>query len=112
MVVDGTYDLRSKLYDATIDNKNAEADTKVFNETILPTWLDYFAKLKKRNEGDFYVGKKVSIADVAVYDVLYECNVAAKGKVLENETLKKFMESFEKIPKYAEYRKSPRWHKE
>lgn len=111
MVVDGTYDLRDKLYAAQF-SENKEADLKTFSETVLPIWLGYFENLKKRNEGDFFVGNKVSIADIAVYDVMYECNVNCNGLVWKNATLKAFFDAFEKIPKYAEYRKSPRFHKE
>lgn len=63
ILVDGCEDLK-KAYFAVVYNEKAMEAVKVFQETTLPTWCDYFETLKAKNEGDYFVGNKISIADV------------------------------------------------
>lgn len=110
MIIDGTEDLRGKYYYVTHAKVGKDELEKEFNETILPVWIGYFENLKKKNAGDFFVGKRVSIADIAAYDILFDCDAISNGLVKKSASLKSFLEAFEKQPKYAEYRKSSRYH--
>lgn len=111
MLVDGALDLREaffKVMFAPLVDK--PAIEKQFISETLPLWMGYFEKLKLKNPGNFFVGKKLSIADIAIFDSLTNIDLMRKGIVRKSETLKKFLEAFESQPKYAEYRKSKRYH--
>lgn len=70
MLLDGCEDLK-KSYFAVVYNDKAMEAVKVFQETTLPTWCDYFETLKSKNEGNWFVGNKISVADVYYYLFLY-----------------------------------------
>jgi glutathione S-transferase len=46
------------------------AARKVLAEETLPKWLGYLETLRIANEGDFFVGDSMTIADLAIYRVV------------------------------------------
>lgn len=108
MIIDGSYDLRQK-YNQTYYISNTEESKKDFIENVIPQWIDYFERLKNKNDSKWFVGKRVSIADIAVFDVLNDIEEKS-GLIMKNSTLKKFMIDFKSQPKYEEYVKSNRYH--
>lgn len=110
MIIDGAEDFRSKYYQCTHASEKKEELKRDFIGTVAPQWIGYFENLKLRNEGNWFVGKTVTIADIAVFSVLQEVNIFTDGLVMENETLKKFYDNFAAQPKYASYVKSERYH--
>lgn len=108
MIIDGSYDLRQK-YNQTYYISNTEESKKDFIENVIPQWIDYFERLKNKSNSKWFVGKRVSIADIAVFDVLNDIEEKS-GLIMKNSTLKKFMIDFKSQPKYEEYVKSNRYH--
>lgn len=110
MIIDGAEDLRKKLYHVTHTTINQDVVLKEFLEEILPPWIKYFENLKMKNEGDWFVGKDLTIADIAVFTVIQEVNLPTRDAPLESPIIKQFYKTFCAIPKYAAYSKSPKYH--
>lgn len=116
IVVEGTDDLRRALYHNLYEVTDEETKKKFKKdserETTLPHYLYYFDKLKAKNEGDYFVGDKVSIADICVFDIVSAVNEFDPDCYDNYEHIKSFMDHFSKLPKYVEYAKSDRRPKE
>lgn len=116
IIVEGTDDLRRALYQILYYTPDEQAKKKFKadseTQTTLPHYLYYFDKLKAKNKGDYFVGDKVSIADICVFDIMCAVDDYDPGCYEKHEHIKAFMESFKKLPKYAEYAKSDRRPKE
>lgn len=107
MIIDGVMDLKVMYFKASYFK---DIDEEEFKTKTVPTWLKYFEDLKKKNEGKWFVGNKLSIADIAVYFILSDIDIYYDGLVKKNnDVLKQFLEDFSSQPKYAEYVKSSRY---
>lgn len=107
MIIDGAADLKVLYFRASYHKDINDED---FKTKTVPTWLKFFEDLKKKNEGKWYVGNKLSIADIAVYYILAEMDMYCDGIVKKNNAiLAQFLEDFSSQPKYAEYVKSSRY---
>lgn len=109
MILDGSTDLRDEFYRVKF-NKNPIEAKKNFIENTIPKQIIYFENLKKKNNGDWFVGNKLSIADITAFDILFNLDEFTNGLIKKNEILKKFIENFESLPKYSEYKKSSRFY--
>jgi glutathione S-transferase len=67
MLYDGLTDFAMARSSAKTDEEKAK-----FNEQGKPKWLGYFESILKRNANGmaFFVGDKISLADIAMYNVL------------------------------------------
>lgn len=78
MIIEGTDDIRInffKMYSNIADGVESKTTftsnkKNLFSDTTAPTWLGYIEKIKAKNSGNFIVGKSVTIADCALYDML------------------------------------------
>lgn len=114
-IMDGTIDLKYALYPKVLSNNDSlkkKFGEDSATETTLPHYLYFFDKLKAKNEGDYFVGDKVSIADICVFDIVSAVNEFDAGCYDKYEHIKSFMDHFSKLPKYVEYAKSDRRPKE
>src|SRR5262249_32626686 len=73
MIIDGLGDLRSKHRTA---ESGDDAAKKTFATETLPQWLGFFEALAAKGQNGFFVGGKISLADIATYYVLDQ--IAAK----------------------------------
>ncbi|KAL5014352.1 hypothetical protein ScPMuIL_008622 [Solemya velum] len=102
-------DLRKEMVQAHFEKDEklkAEKQTKLGKETF-PNYLAVFEKIlnKNSNKDGYFVGKSLTIADLAVYDLL-DFPISKGFLSLENNaTLKSHRQKISEIPRIAEWLK-------
>lgn len=106
MISCGTEDLRQKLTNVIFLNceKARDQQMKAFQEEVLPQWAAFFERLLKKNGGEWFVGKKLTYSDLAVYDCLSTIRLRVPGCLgKEFETLRAHHARVESLPNIAEW---------
>lgn len=105
MLIDGAEDLK-KQYFGIVYNEKALELVKEFNEITLPKWCDYFEFIKEKNNGDYFVGNRISIADIIIFDILYMCYRLCPTIFTKFPKLESFMTKISSLEWYKTYLKS------
>jgi len=103
MVVDGVIDANTALNTA---NKDASKKTQFWDES-LPSWADHMEKILKKNQdankSDFFVGKEITYADLAVFNFV-DGLLRTKSDAFEKyPLLKTHYEKIKSRPKIAKW---------
>eukprot|EP01116_Phalansterium_solitarium_P018240 TRINITY_DN476_c0_g1_i1.p2 TRINITY_DN476_c0_g1~~TRINITY_DN476_c0_g1_i1.p2 ORF type:complete len:205 (-),score=84.45 TRINITY_DN476_c0_g1_i1:96-710(-) len=69
VVIEGLNDLRAKWYAMNSAKENKEAIDAEFYEKTLPLWLGHFEKLLAASGTGYFVGNKITVADIAAFNV-------------------------------------------
>jgi len=81
MITGGSEDLRLRysrlVYDPEFDQKKSE-----YLQKTLPEWLSHFNRWLVQNKGEYFVGNRLTTADLAMFDVL-SSNLALDPKCLK-----------------------------
>ncbi|CAC5371723.1 HPGDS [Mytilus coruscus] len=94
-----------KVFFEKDETKKAE-NNKKFNTEVLPKFFAFMAKLLKENGGKCLVGSKLSVADVAFFDILdkiTEGKSMGAGLYKDFADIKTFYENVQKLPKIKSY---------
>jgi len=106
MILDGEEEWRSK-YSKVIYGENYEQNMVLYKESI-PSHLRTFENVLKKNGTGFFVGNRLSVADIALFDIL-DIHTILKPDCLDNfQPLKSFKKKIEQSSKIDEYLKSNR----
>ncbi|VDI23890.1 prostaglandin-H2 D-isomerase / glutathione transferase [Mytilus galloprovincialis] len=112
IIIETVFDLYSAVIKQHLEKDEAikEELAKKFSTEVLPQFFTYLCKLLKENGGKFLVGSKLTVADMAVFDMLdrLTCNPKmGEGVYKDFAEVKKFYESVKtnaNIQKYLERR--------
>ncbi|XP_071142707.1 S-crystallin SL11-like [Mytilus edulis] len=112
IIIETVFDLYSAAIKQHLEKDEAikEELAKKFSTEILPQFFTYLCKLLKENGGKFLVGSELTVADMAVFDMLdrLTCNPKmGEGVYKDFAAVKKFYESVKtnaNIQKYLEKR--------
>ncbi|XP_076084868.1 glutathione S-transferase 1-like [Mytilus galloprovincialis] len=94
-----------KVFFEQDEAKNAEYGKKL-NTEVLPKYFAFMAKLLKENGGKCLVGSKLSLADVAFFDMLDKITgskVMGADLYKDFAEIKRFFENVQKLPKIKSY---------
>eukprot|EP01116_Phalansterium_solitarium_P018241 TRINITY_DN476_c0_g2_i1.p1 TRINITY_DN476_c0_g2~~TRINITY_DN476_c0_g2_i1.p1 ORF type:complete len:223 (-),score=65.98 TRINITY_DN476_c0_g2_i1:194-823(-) len=69
VVVEGANDLRGKWYTMNSAKEHKEPIDAEFYEKTLPLWLGHFEKLLAASGTGYFVGSKITFADIAAFNV-------------------------------------------
>ncbi|XP_052086426.1 glutathione S-transferase 1-like [Mytilus californianus] len=88
------------------DEAKMAENNKKLNTEVLPKFFAFMAKLLKENGGKCLVGSKLSVADVAFFDILdkiTEGKSMGAGLYKDFADIKTFYENVQKLPKIKSY---------
>jgi len=107
MVVDGVLDLATHRRNAKTDEEKNS-----FEKEILPKWLGFFENLLKKQQAAngpgsklFFVGNHLTYADLAVFNSLWNIQVAIANCLDKFQLLAEFKAQIEARPKIAKWLK-------
>ena len=69
VLLGGIEDLR-KRYSQLVYSPNFESEKGTFVNDVLPMWLKHFEKILASKDDDFFFGSKLTVVDLAFFDVL------------------------------------------
>jgi glutathione S-transferase len=112
MIIFAAADLRSDIGSPSngfcYAKDNLKDKRHVLLSEIAPKFLQEFTKILKKGKGTWFVGSKVTIADVFVYDILDQLLVLEKEILGCFPELLAFTKEFEKIDSVHAYLTSPK----
>ncbi|XP_063408198.1 glutathione S-transferase P 10-like [Mytilus trossulus] len=79
---------------------------KILTSEVLPKYFAFMSKLLKENGGEHLVGSKLSLADVAFFDMLDKITgskVMGADLYKDFADIKTFYENVQKLPKIKSY---------
>jgi glutathione S-transferase len=104
---DEAYDFRNHIVKAAYTlGDGYPAAFAEFAGTAMPRYLDGFESyLAKRENSSHFVGKRTSLADFVLYELIWQASIMVPGSVSQSNrpTLFAFIETFAKHPAIAAY---------
>ncbi|XP_076084865.1 S-crystallin SL11-like [Mytilus galloprovincialis] len=112
IIIETTFDVFNAMIKLHFEKDEAKKEElgKKFSTEVLPQFFTYLCKLLKENGGKFLVGSKLTVADMAAFDMLDKltCNPKmGEGVYKDFAEVKKFYESVKtnaNVQKYLEKR--------
>jgi glutathione S-transferase len=104
---DEAYDFRNCIVEVSYTlGDGYPAAFAEFAATAIPRYLDGFESyLAKEENGSYFVGKRISLADFVLYELIWQASIMVPGSVEQSNrpTLFAFIKTFAKHPAIAAY---------
>ncbi|CEL96819.1 unnamed protein product [Vitrella brassicaformis CCMP3155] len=105
MVACGTEDLRQKFTQMIFAKTEQEREQQLqtFSKEVLPRWARYFENLLCQRGGDWFLGSRLTYADLAVYDMMSTITWRLPEAFGPFESLRAHGARVEKLPNIAHW---------